>query len=647
MLLPFYYKQTMLQKLLCLFIVSACYISNSRAQTPVVKLTTQQKQDSVYLVQHYEWRKEMVPMRDGEKLYTEILVPKEAGKEKKYPFLMTRTPYNAARLYSRFYTNASFAHLMREKFIFVEQDVRGRWRSTGKFDHERALIANANKQKQKQPDEATDTYDAINWLLKNVKGNNGNVGIHGVSYPGFYSTAAAVSNHPALKAVSPQAPVTDWFIGDDVHHNGAFFWMDFFDFLPRFNQDTPDKPATRTFGVTNSKNRNNYDYFLHTVQTPKRANTEFFKDSIPFWNDILAHPNYDSYWKSRNPLSHAKNLKPALLTVGGWFDAEDLYGALETYEKLEKQNPKATNKLVMGPWCHGCWWSEASSLGDIQFNAPTGQYYLDSLFLPFMNYHLKNQGQVPQLAEATVFQTGTNKWRTFATWPPANLQEQSLYLLPNGKLDFTAPTGSNAFQEYVSDPAKPVPYQGLVHRTRTRDYMLDDQRFAATRPDVLTFATEPLTSDLTLAGSVLADLLVSISTTDADFVVKLIDVYPDDTPDSLAAPGRTANMSGYQQLVRAEIMRGKYRNSFENPTAFTPNTVTPVKYEIPDLLHTFKKGHRVMVHIQSSWFPLADRNPQQFLNIYEAKPEDYIKSTIRVYHDAQRPSRLQVKVLKN
>jgi len=635
----------MKKTLLLLLVIGFLFTRPTHAQTEVVKLTAQQKQDSLYLVQNYEWRQEMIPVRDGIKLYTEILVPKDAGKGKKYPFLMTRTPYNATRLYSRVYTNPSFARLVREGFILVEQDVRGRWRSTGKYDHERPLLANADKKKQKQPDEATDTYDVIDWLLKNVKGNNGNVGIHGVSYPGFYSTTAAVSNHPALKAVSPQAPVTDWFIGDDVHHKGAFFWMDFFDFLPWFNQDTPDKSATRTFGVLNSKNRDNYDYFLNTIQTPKRANTEFFKDSISFWNDILAHPNYDSYWKSRNPLSHAKNLKPAMLTVGGWFDAEDLYGALETYEQLEKQNPKTNNKLVMGPWCHGCWWSEASSLGDVRFDAPTGQYYLDSLFLPFMNYHLKNQGNAPKLAEATVFQTGANKWRTFPTWPPAHTEERSLYLLPNGKLGFTAPTATNSFAEYISDPANPVPYQGKAHRARTREYMLDDQRFAATRPDVLTFTSDPLTSNLTLAGPVLADLLVSISTTDADFVVKLMDVYPEDTPDSAAAPGSTANMSNYQQLVRAEIMRGKFRNSFENPTAFTPNAVTPVKYEIPDLLHTFKKGHRLMVQIQSSWFPLVDRNPQQFMNIYQANPEDYIKSSIRVYHDGQRASKLVVKVL--
>ena len=625
-----------------LAIISASSFAQSATSTT---LKPQEYQDSVYLAQNYEHRTEMIPMRDGTKLYTEIFVPKDASRSKKYPFLMTRTPYNATRVHGRLYGNSSFARLAREGFIFVEQDVRGRWRSEGAFSHERPLVNNSNKKKQKQPDEATDTYDAIDWLLKNVKGNNGNVGIHGVSYPGFYSTAAAISNHPALKAVSPQAPVTDWFIGDDVHHKGAFFWMDFFDFLPRFDQDDPEKPATRTFGVTDSKNRDNYDYFLNTIKTPKRANTEFFKDSIPFWNDILAHPDYDSYWKSRNPLPHAQKLKPAILTVGGWFDAEDLYGALETYEKIEEQNPGATNKLVMGPWCHGCWWSEAESLGDISFEKPTGQYYLDSLFLPFMNLHLKGQGKAPKLAEATMFETGTNEWRTFEVWPPKNVQDKTIYLLPNGKIGFTAPSESHSFDEYVSDPANPVPYQEEIHRRRTREYMLDDQRFASRRPDVLTYTSDLLTEDLTLAGPVLADLVASLSTSDADFVVKLIDVYPEDTPDTVAAEGSSAVMGGYQQLVRAEIIRGRYRNSFEKPEAFKPNEPTQVKFEIPDLLHTFKKGHKLMVQIQSSWFPLADRNPQQFINIYEADPEDYIKSTIRVYHDAQRPSKLQVKVL--
>jgi len=634
----------------CLWLLTALLIgftsATSDAQgTRRLSIDSPQYLDSLYLAQHYEHRKIMIPMRDGINLHTEVFVPKDASRSKKYPILMTRTPYNAIVLHPRLYMSSSFAKLAREGFIFVEQDVRGRWRSEGDFIHMRPMVKNADKKKQKQSDEATDAYDAIDWLLKNVNGNNGNVGIHGVSYPGFYSTAAAISNHPALKAVSPQAPTTDWFKGDDVHHNGAFFWMFFLDFLPFFEQDIPDKPATRTFGVTDSKNRDAYDYFLNTVKTPKNANTEFFKDSIPFWNDILAHPDYDSYWKSRNALAHANMLKPAMLIVGGWFDAEDLYGALETYRRIEKQNPAASNKIAMGPWCHGCWWREAKSLGDVSFAQATGKYYLDSLFLPFMNFHLKGQGNAEKVAEATMFETGTNQWRTFETWPPKEGENRSLYLLPNGKIGFSAPTANNSFSEYVSDPAHPVPYQEQIHRKFTPSYMLDDQRFASRRPDVLTYTTDLLTDDLTLAGPIIADLIASISTSDADFVVKLIDVYPVDTPDAVAAEGSKAVMGGYQQLVRAEIMRGRYRNSLETPEGFTPNQPTSVTYELPDLLHTFKKGHKLMIQIQSSWFPLVDRNPQQDINIYEANPEDYIKSTIRIYHDAQRPSHLQVKVL--
>jgi uncharacterized protein len=626
---------------LCLWLnLVWCACAQNTESRPVSRL----KQDSLYLVEHYVHRREMIPMRDGVKLHTEIFVPKDAGKAQRYPFLMTRTPYNASRTRTALYSMPSFAKLMREGFIIVGQDVRGRWRSQGDFSHERPLVDNGDKKKQKQPDESTDTYDTIEWLLKNVPGNNGNVGVHGVSYPGFYSTAAAISNHPALKAVSPQAPVTDWFIGDDVHHKGAFFWMDFFDFLPNFDQDDPNQTARQTFGVLDSKNSDNYEYFLHEIITPKRANTEFFKDRIPFWKDILAHPDYDEYWKSRNPLPHARNLKPAILTVGGWYDAEDLYGAIETYQKLEKQNPQTQNQLAMGPWCHGCWWKEASSLGDIRFGSATNEYYLDSLFLPFMNRHLKGKAAL-QLSEATVFETGRNQWRKFNVWPPQHAEERTLYLLPGGKLGFSPPTVQNSYSEYLSDPANPVPYQGRIHRRRTTDYMLDDQRFASRRPDVLTYSTDPLTEDLTLAGPVLANLIASITTTDADFVVKLVDVYPEDAPDSWAAEGSKAVMGGYEQLIRAEIMRGRYRNSFEKPEAFKPNEVTPVRFELPDLLHTFRKGHRLMVQIQSSWFPLADRNPQQFINIYQANPEDYIRSTIRIYQEAQRPSKLVVKVL--
>jgi uncharacterized protein len=621
-------------------IVSGSFVACAQNTAPV-----QAPEDSLYVVQNFRLQKVMIPMRDGVQLYTEIMIPNDASRTRQYPMLMSRTPYNAANFMTRFYDRPSYTRLLREGYIIVIQDVRGRWRSAGDFVHTRPQVDNPNKRRQKQPDESTDTYDTIDWLVKNVTGNNGNVGVYGVSYPGFYSTTAALSNHPALKAVSPQAPVTEWFIGDDVHHKGAFFWMDFFTFLPRFHNDDPDGESFNDFGVLPFTAPDNYEYFLRTVQTPRLANERFFKDRIPFWNDIMANPDYNEFWRSRNPLPHARELRPAMLTIGGWYDAENLFGALETYQKLEKQNPQTVNKLVMGPWCHGCWWADARSLGDMDFGSATGNYFLDSLFLPFMDFHLKGRGNAPQLAEATVFQTGANQWRKFTEWPPRNTQERSLYLQPGGQLSFEAPAASGAFSEYVSDPASPVPYQDGIHWQRTREYMLDDQRFASRRPDVLTFQTGPLTEDLTLAGPIIADLIASISTTDADFVVKVIDVYPDDTPNEVAPEGSEAVMGGYQHLVRAEILRGRYRNSFEKPEAFQPNQPTPVRYELPDVFHTFRRGHRLMVQIQSSWFPLADRNPQQFINIYQAKPEDYIKSSIRIHHNTQQPSRLQVRVM--
>ncbi|SDL82799.1 hypothetical protein SAMN05421823_108214 [Catalinimonas alkaloidigena] len=624
-----------------LLIVMGClgYVATAGAQATV----TQPNEDSLYFVTHYRQDSAMIEMRDGVKLYTEYFIPVDASKSKQYPILMTRTPYNASRGGSGLYSRSGYVKLMREGFIFAFQDVRGRWRSEGDFVHVRPEGDNPNKKKQKEPDESTDTYDAIDWMVKHLPGNNGNVGIFGVSYPGFYSTVAALSNHPALKAVSPQAPVTEWFIGDDVHHGGAFFWMDFFVFLPRFDQDNPYGVNDRTFGVLPFKSPNNYEFFLHEVQTPKGANEKFFKDSIAFWNDILAHPDYDEYWKSRNPLSHAKGVKPAMLTVGGWYDAEDLYGALETYEQLEAQNPGATNKLVMGPWCHGCWWRDAQSLGDISFGAPTGEYFVDSLFLPFMNYHLKGRGNAPALAEATMFETGANRWQKFPTWPPKELDRMTYYLGDNDALTTSAPTANTSFSEYLSDPDHPVPYQNAIHWQRTTSYMLDDQRFASRRPDVLTFMSEPLTQDITWAGAVVAELMASLSTTDADFVVKIVDVHPDDDTLALASlEGTPPVMGGYQELVRGEILRGRYRNGFERGMAFKPGEITPVTVTLPDVLHTFRPGHRIMVQIQSSWFPLADRNPQQFINIYKADPEDYIPSTIRIYHDAQHPSAIKV-----
>ncbi len=524
--------------------------------------------------------------------------------------------------------------------------------SEGQFVNVRPF--NATK-KGKEIDEASDTYDAIDWLVKNIPNNNGNVGIFGISYPGFYSTMAAASNHPALKAVSPQAPVTNWFIGDDFHHKGAFFQMDAFDFYSPlgFGFGVPHpKPINEAPPSLGFPDHDNYKFYLETGTLKNLS--KYMGDSIAFWNDLMSHPDYDAWWHARDARNATKNLHPAMLWVGGLFDAEDCWGAWNSYKAAEKNNPgKAFNKIVEGPWYHVQWANnDGTHHGNIQFGSNTSEYYQQHFEIPFFNFFLKGKGDISQIGEANVFLTGSNEWKTFNQWPPANAENTALYLNGQGMLDWSKPSAANSFSEYISDPAKPVPYEQFVHFNRTRTYMTDDQRFAARRTDVLVFQTDTLKDNVTVTGPVIADIMASISTTDADFVVKLIDVYPDDAgynDVNIYAEEDPVNpypMGGYQMLVRAEIMRGKFRNSFEKPEPFVPGKITEVKWELPDVAHTFLKGHRIMVQIQSSWFPLVDRNPQKFENIYNAVESDFQKSTIRIYHDAEHPSKIILPVLK-
>ncbi len=625
-----------------IFILLAIFtVTISQAQT-------QYTLDSAWIRDNYVKTETMIPMRDGTKLFTAIYAPKDQSE--KHPVLMTRTPYSCAPYgedrYRNFWDN-HWRYYMREGYIIVLQDVRGRWMSEGEFVDVRPFIK--DKKGKTDIDEASDTYDTIEWLTKNVANNNGRVGVMGISYPGFYSTMAAASAHPALKAVSPQAPVTDWFIGDDFHHNGALAIMDGFNFYAGgFGYPRPNPTTKGPVNALKIPRNDNYKTFLEIG-----ALSNFMKltgDSIKFWKDLYAHPNYDEFWKARDARRAMYDIKPVMLTVGGTFDAEDVFGAWNLYKAIEKQSTNTNNKLVMGPWYHGQWSrADGSYLGNVRFGSRTAEWYQNNIEIPFFNYHLKQQGADPALAEATIFFTGENKWRQFESWPPAPVKETPIYLQPNGGLAYTKPVGKIAPSEYISDPAKPVPYTEDVHFSRTREYMTDDQRFASRRPDVLTFQTEVLEQDITLAGPLIADLLVSISSTDADFVVKLVDVFPDDfSYEDIRnrSEEETYPMGGYQMLVRGEIMRGKFRKSFETPVAFKPNAVERVKFELPDVAHTFKKGHRLMVQIQSSWFPLMDRNPQQFLNIYEAKDSDFKKATIRIHHDATNSSAILLPVVK-
>lgn len=604
--------------------------------------------DSAWMANNYTKQEIMIPMRDGVKLYTAVYAPK--SNTEKHPILMMRTPYSCTpygvQMNPRVY-RTHWVNYVKEGYIIVQQDVRGRYMSEGNFVDVRPFEKNKEGRKG-VIDEASDTYDAIDYLVKKIPGNNGKVGVFGISYPGFYSTMAALSNHPSLKAVSPQAPVTDWFMGDDFHHNGAFALMDGFSFYYMFGKVRP-KPTTVHEKEFEFPTQDGYDFYLKMGAI--RNFSVHMGSDIKFWEDLRRHPDYDEWWKARDARRACYNIKPAMLTVGGTFDAEDCYGAWNLYKAIEKQSPATDNRMVMGPWFHGGWSrGMGANLGNVRFGSKTSEYYQTTMELPFFNYHLKGKGSLSDLAEANVFFSGENNWKQFNQWPPAQVKMTDVYLRAGNRLSFTAPDEKNATSVYISDPAHPVPYTEDVHLHRTREYMSDDQRFAARRPDVLTFTTDVLTEDVVLGGSVVADLKVALSTGDADFVVKLIDVFPDnfkyDSTYCCKGVKNETEMAGYQMLVRGEIMRGRYRNSFEKPEAFVPGEAAAVKFEIPDVAHTFKKGHKLMIQIQSTWFPLFDRNPQQLVNPYTCSDSDFIKSEITILHQAGAASKIILPVLK-
>jgi len=584
----------------------------------------------------YEYR---IPMRDGVRLFTAVYVPKDEAE--KHPILLTRTPYSCQPYGADQYKGdvGPSAHFGKAGYIVAYQDVRGRWMSEGEFVNMRPQLA---ERKGKEIDESTDAYDTIEWLVKNVPGNNGRVGMWGISYPGFYSAAGMIDAHPALKAVSPQAPVTDWFIGDDWHHNGAFFLPHAFNFLANFGRPRPE--PTKKFKFTFEHDTpDGYDFFLQ-MGVLGNANTKYFKDQVAFWNEVQDHETYDAWWQARNLRPHLKNIKPAVMTVGGWFDAENLFGALEVYKRVEATSPETQNTLVMGPWSHGQWaGNEGSSLGPVPFNAKTGEFYREKIEFPFFEQHLR--GKSATRPDAWVFETGANQWRQYDKWPPQDAKKQSIYFHASGELKSEAPASSEGFDEYVSDPAHPVPFQEKIDIAMSPTYMLDDQRFASRRPDVLVYQTPVLEEDVTLAGPIDAKLFVSTTGTDSDWVVKVIDVYPADYPDPNPNP-TGVRMGGFQQLVRGDVMRGKFRDSFERPTTFKPGESTAVNFTLQDVHHTFRSGHRIMVQVQSTWFPLVDRNPQKLVNIYKASPEDFQKATQRVYRGEGKASHLEVLVVK-
>ena len=593
-----------------------------------------QNADSLYVREHYEKQEMTFTMRDGVKLFANVYLPRDTTRQ--YPVLLKRTPYSVAPYGKDELPNrlGPSPYLMRDGYIFVYEDVRGRYRSEGHYDNMRP-----NRSSEDEIDESSDTYDTIEELLKQL-GNrtNGRVGQWGISYPGFYTIAGAVDAHPALKASSPQAPISDFFF-DDFHHQGAFlqsYWMTF----PVFGVQHEAPTDSTWFSMVNAGTPDAYQFYQDLG--PLKNSEKYYADNF-FWQQVAEHPNYDAFWQERSILPHLNNIKHAVMTVGGWFDAEDLYGPLNIYKTVERNNPGTFNMLVMGPWSHGDWSQEKGqqAVGNIYFGDSISTFYQKEIEYPFFTYFLKGEpqsgGTGPQLPEAYLYDTGLKEWQKFDTWPPVDAPRYTFAfrtgeaLQPNVLLINEEPDDRLTF-EYVSDPAHPVPFTEDVKITFTpRKFMTDDQRFAAHRPDVLTFVTPPLEEDVTLMGEIMARLKVSTSGTDADWVVKLIDVMPPDAEDSPTMQDHL-RMGNYQMLVRSEVFRGRFRNSFERPEPFEPDRITDVDFPLQDVLHTFKKGHKIMIQIHSTWFPYIDRNPQKYVdNIFKAEAKDFQVATMRIH----------------
>jgi putative CocE/NonD family hydrolase len=618
--------------------------------------------DPDFVKNNYDKQEAYIPMRDGKKLYTAIYIPKD--KDHPYPFLMERTPYSSGPYGDTLYKRSlgPSGTLMREKYIFVYQDVRGRYMSEGDFeemtpakDRKAGQVRGTGAAKgATQTDESSDTWDTIDWLLKNINNNNGRVGIWGISYPGFYASASLPDSHPAIKAVSPQAPVTDEFIGDDANHNGAFFLLDNFDFDNFFDVKRPAPVKSYGGNIFRVNIQDAYKFFLELGPLKNANKPEYFNHQGKIWDEYMGHSTYDAYWQARNIRTHLKNIRPAVLVVGGWFDAEDMFGALRTYEAIETQSPNNDNHLIMGPWTHGAWAGKTwNKFGPLDFGINVNDRYHE-IETKFFDHYLKDSAAAA-LPEVTVFETGTNQWKEYPTWPPATARPVRFILKEKGVLSYATGGGARAtaggsgvrvapgsYDEYVSDPSNPVPYIDGVRSGRDNQYIVTDQRFAAARPDVLTYQTEPLDSPLTITGRLKADIFLSSTGTDADLVVKLIDVLPG-KEEGISTP---QDPTGYQRLVRAEVFRCKFRNSWDKPEALVPGKATEIKYDMNEIAHTFKKGHRIMVQVQSSWFPLVDRNPQTFVNIPTCSESDFQKATIRIYHDAAHPSSIMLPVLQ-
>jgi hypothetical protein len=623
--------------------LAAALVVSGPVAAPAETHTTSGK---AWVREHYTKHDHRVPMRDGARLFTSVYVPKTCPARR--AILLTRTPYSVAPYGVDSYPEkvGPSEAAMKEGFVFAYQDVRGLALSEGDWVDVRPLRPSPAGE---GTDESTDTWDTVDWLVKNVPCSNGRVGMWGISYPGFYALAGLVAAHPALKAVSPQAPVTDVYLGDDAFHNGAFMLAANFGFYAAFKPRPggPERPGP--FRPFEYGTPDGYRFYLDLGPLWTGSERHGLLDR-PDWRANLEHSSYDAHWQARSIWRHLRDVAPAVLTVGGWFDAEDLMGPLRTHRALAAQSPRTTRHLVMGPWTHGGWaFTDGRRVGNVDFAQGTSEWFQTQVELPFFLRHLEGRDG-PPLAEATVFETGTNRWRSFEAWPPAGTSPRAFYLRADGALSTDPPQDAgDASDRYVSDPARPVPYVGHVQMGMQGDYMTEDQRFAATRPDVLVYESPPLEEDLTVLGPIGVELHVATSGTDSDFVVKVVDVYPNDfpTPEWTGEGVRPANhvrMGGYQQLVRGEPFRGRFRRSLERPEPFAPNAPDVLRFDLPDVAHVFRRGHRVMVQVQSSWFPLTDRNPQTFVDIPRARPEDFRPATQRVFRSKDRPSAIVFRV---
>jgi putative CocE/NonD family hydrolase len=579
----------------------------------------------------FESLEAMVAMRDGVKLFTTVHVPKNATGP--LPILLVRTPYGIDGRADRSFQGA-YKELVDEGYIFAFQDIRGRFKSEGRFVMLRPPRAPHDP---KAVDEASDTADTIDWLLKTAKNNNGRVGMLGISYPGWLTAVAMLDPHPALKAVSPQASPSDMYLGDDFHHNGAFRLSYGFEYVVLMETDKTN--ADFKFDMHDT-----YEWYLK-LGALSNVNCKHFKGKLPTWNDFVAHPHYDGFWKNLSLEPRLTRVSVPTLNVGGWYDQEDLRGPQQIYARLERHDTRNQNFLVMGPWNHGGWaGGRANRLGGIPFNSDTGPFFRREVQAPFFAYYLKDKGS-PPAAEARMFQTGSNRWEKYSTWPPKEARERSLYLRSNGKLAFEPPKESTAaFDEYVSDPANPVPYRPRPVRPTYPGpewpvWMVQDQRFTHRRPDVLSYETDPLEEDVVVAGAMKARLFGSTTGTDCDWIVRLIDVYPEQYSP---AP----ELGGYQLLIAGEPLRGRYRKTYYNPLPVEPNAVAEYTIDLNWGHHRFRKGHKIMIQISSTWFPLIDRNPQKFVpNIFEAEDADFQKATQRVYRSPKWPSHIALETI--